>query len=71
MFNKKNGNFYHHYKEGRKIMENSVKFSDVVAILVYKIQQMWNEYGFSQEDFLEDIPQVKFVTGLDYDFDLI
>ncbi len=52
-------------------MENSVKFSDVVAVLVLKIQQMWNSYGFSQEDFLEDIPPVKFITGLDYDFDLI
>ena len=52
-------------------MENSVKFSDVVAILVFKIQQMWNSYGFSQEDFLEDIPPVKFITGLDYDFDLM
>lgn len=48
-------------------MSDQIHFSDVIAIIIQKIQQLWNEYGFTESDFLEEIPSVKFPSSIDYD----
>ncbi|UYP46328.1 hypothetical protein NEF87_002613 [Candidatus Lokiarchaeum ossiferum] len=48
-------------------MSDQIHFSDVIAIIIQKIQQIWNEYEFTESDFLEEIPPVKFLSSIDYD----